>query len=72
MTPTPKPAKTMLKPCPFCGKPVSIEDDPNYRDWYVVECRRCLYEISDRSPADLRRRWNRRTPLDPRPTGRED
>lgn len=75
MTTTPKPAKTpKLKPCPFCGN-----DDPDEFDVTVfvfrdrVRCLKCLtIGPAANSVPWAYRRWNRRAPLDPRPTGRED
>jgi len=68
MTPAtndPTRAGLSLSPCPFCGRPVEIDDPDAHKRGvgYAVECEPCylrMWAFRDEKPASLARRWNQR------------
>lgn len=38
-------AELELKPCPFCGSEIEIEDDPVMADCEDFKCYECQYEM---------------------------
>lgn len=61
-----------LKPCPFCGGPVKLEQTIDGRKWWGVVCRNtighggtCAVQIIPSASEEAAvARWNRRTPAD--------
>lgn len=47
----------ILKPCPFCGKKVSLA---NYHGKWHVVCNKCSLEMTDKTIDDLVEKWNNR------------